>query len=356
VTAPDPAVLRERVGAALTAFLAERSDELAAISPDLAPVGQAIRDFVLNGGKRLRPAFAYWGWRGAGGRPEDDARVVTAVAALELVHAGALIHDDVMDSSATRRGEAAVHERFAELHRTQGLTGSPSGYGRATAILLGDLALVWADEMLARSTVPPEAVQRARKAYDAMRTEVMAGQYLDVLAQAQPAVSAERALHVARFKSAKYTVERPLHVGGLLHGCSDALLARYSAYGIPVGEAFQLRDDLLGVYGDPSLTGKPAGDDLREGKKTVLVALALEHGDPSDVDLIASMLGDPLLDADSVKRLRAAIDRSGARARVETLIARRLEQGVAALGTGDVEPAAAQVLTDLATQATARHA
>lgn len=343
------------MGAALAGFLAERSEELAAISADLVPVGQAICRFVLDGGKRLRPAFAYWGWRGAGGRPEDDAPLIAAVAALELVHAGALIHDDVMDSSATRRGEAAVHERFAELHRTEGLTGSPSGYGRATAILLGDLALVWADEMLARSDLQPQAVERARPAYDAMRTEVMAGQYLDVLAQVQPAVSAERALHVARFKSAKYTVERPLHVGGLLHGCAQALLACYTAYGVPVGEAFQLRDDLLGVYGDPSVTGKPAGDDLREGKKTVLVALALEHGAPAEVDLIASRLGDPLLDADSVQRLRAAIERSGARSRVESLIAQRLEQGVAALGTGDLDPVAARVLTDLATQATARH-
>ncbi len=351
----DRSELRGRVGAALEGFLAQRTNELAAISAELEPVAGAIRDFVLDGGKRLRPAFGYWGWRGAGGRSPDDDAVVTAVAALELVHAGALIHDDVMDSSATRRGAPSVHERFAAAHRAGALTGSPSGFGQATAILLGDLALVWADEMFAGSGLDPRAISRARPAYDAMRTEVMAGQYLDVLAQVQPPVSAERALQVARYKSAKYTVERPLHVGGLLHGCPQALLETYTAYGIPVGEAFQLRDDLLGVFGDPSVTGKPAGDDLREGKQTALVALTLEHGDDGDAEAIRSLLGDSLLDAAGVTRLREAIEHSGARRRVEELIARRLDEGVAALATGQVEPVTVEVLTELATMATARH-
>jgi len=348
--------LRERIGVELTAFLAERAAELGEISADLDPVASTIRDFVLDGGKRLRPAFAYWGWRGAGGSAASDEAVVRAVAALELVHACALMHDDVMDASATRRGAPSVHERFADVHRTAGFAGSPTGFGRAAAILLGDLTLVWADEMLAASGLPIEATVRARPAYDAMRTEVMAGQYLDVLAQAQPSVSAERALRVARYKSAKYTVERPLHVGGLLHGCSVALLDCYSGYGVPVGEAFQLRDDLLGVYGDPEVTGKPAGDDLREGKQTVLIALTLEHGAPAEVAAVQGLLGDPLLDAAGVQTLREAIESSGARRRVEALITVRLEQGVAALAQGQVEPDAATALAELAEMSTLRRA
>jgi geranylgeranyl diphosphate synthase type I len=343
--------LRERIGRELSAFLDARAAELAEISPDLGPVAATIGDFVLDGGKRLRPAFGYWGWRGAGGAATSDAAVVRAVAALELVHACALMHDDVMDGSATRRGTASVHERFANLHRSSALAGSPTGFGRAAAILLGDLTLVWADEMLASSGLPIEATVRARPAYDAMRTEVMAGQYLDVLAQAQPWVSASRALRVARYKSAKYTVERPLHLGGLLHGCSVALLDCYTAYGVPVGEAFQLRDDLLGVYGDPDVTG----DDLREGKRTVLVALTLEHGSAAEVAVVERLLGDPLLDVTGVARLQEAIESSGGRRRVEALIAERLEQGVAALSTGHVEPEAAEVLAQLAELSTVRH-
>ncbi len=348
--------LRERVAAALSEFLAERAGELARISADLRPVADTIRDFVLDGGKRLRPAFAYWGWRGAGGVADADAVVVRAVAALELVHAGALIHDDVMDGSATRRGAAAVHERFADLHRSAGNAGSPTGFGRAAAILLGDLTLVWADEMLASCGLPIEATNRARPAYDAMRTEVMAGQYLDVLAQAQPSVNAARALEVARYKSAKYTVERPLHVGGLLHGCPVALLNCYTAYGVPVGEAFQLRDDLLGVYGDPGVTGKPAGDDLREGKRTVLIALTLEYGTPAHLATVERLLGNPLLDTAGVQTLREVIQDSGSRRRVEALISERLEMGVSALTKGQVEPDAAAVLADLAELSTLRHA
>jgi len=348
--------LRERIGVELAAFLAERAAELAEISADLGSVATTIRDFVLDGGKRLRPAFGYWGWRGAGGTATSDAAVVRAVAALELVHAGALIHDDVMDGSATRRGAASVHERFADLHRSSAWTGAPAGFGRAAAILLGDLTLVWADEMLASARLSIESVGRARPAYDAMRTEVMAGQYLDVLAQAQPSVTASQALRVARYKSAKYTVERPLHLGGLLHGCSTALLDCYSAYGVPVGEAFQLRDDLLGVYGDPGVTGKPAGDDLREGKRTALIALALEHGSNSEVAVVQRLLGDPLLDDAGVATLRAAIDDSGAPARVEALITERLDRGVVALAGGQVEPVAAAVLAGLAEMSATRHA
>lgn len=356
LSALDRDGLRERIGVQLAAFLAERAAELAEISADLSPVAGTIRDFVLDGGKRLRPAFAYWGWRGAGGTAASDEAIVRAVAALELVHACALMHDDVMDGSATRRGAASVHERFADVHRRAGLAGSPTNFGRAAAILLGDLTLVWADEMLAASGLAVEATVRARPAYDAMRTEVMAGQYLDVLAQAQPSVSAARALRVARYKSAKYTVERPLHVGALLHGCSVALLDCYSAYGIPVGEAFQLRDDLLGVYGDPEVTGKPAGDDLREGKRTVLIALTLEHGAQAEVAAVERLLGDPLLDAAGVQTLREAIEDSGSRRRVEALIAVRLEEGVAALARGHMEPDAATALTELAEMSALRRA
>ena len=265
--------LRQRVQKCLNAFVAGQQHLLDAVSAELTPLTDALTD-LLNGGKRLRPGFCYWGFRGAGGTDSDE--VLTAAAALELFQACAIVHDDVMDGSDTRRGQPAVHRRFAALHRTEGWTGDPEGFGAGAAILLGDLALSWSDQMLSTCGLPADALARGHRVFDEMRTELMGGQYLDLLEQARGGGSVQRALRVARYKSAKYTIEKPLHLGAVLAGAGQDVLDGYSGYGLPLGEAFQLRDDVLGVFGDPAETGKPAGDDLREGNRTVLVALALE--------------------------------------------------------------------------------
>ncbi|MDQ1650641.1 MAG: geranylgeranyl diphosphate synthase, type, partial [Frankiaceae bacterium] len=252
--------LRERVQTVLTRFLSEQSAVLETIGTDLEPVTDALREFLLDGGKRLRPTFAYWGYRGAGGQDGDS--ILRAAASLELLHACALIHDDVMDGSDTRRGHPAVHRRFAVLHDKQAWEGSSDTFGESAAILLGDLCLVWAEQMLTTSGLPETALVRARGVYDEMRVELMSGQYLDLLEQARGGHDMARALRVARYKSAKYTIERPLHVGAALAGDDPEVRTVYSDYGLPLGEAFQLRDDVLGVFGDPEVTGKPAGDDL----------------------------------------------------------------------------------------------
>jgi geranylgeranyl diphosphate synthase type I len=218
----DVADLRARVDRALAQFLDRASEPLVQLAPELDEMTAALRAAVLDGGKRLRPAFCYWGYRAAGA-PDDD-RIVAAAAALELLQASALAHDDVIDDSDTRRGAPSAHRRFATLHDSAGWTGDAPGFGRAAAILLGDLALVWADTMLHGSGFPADDMRRALPAWDAMRTEVMCGQYLDVVEQARGGGSVERALRVARFKSAKYTVERPLHLGALLGGGDRALL------------------------------------------------------------------------------------------------------------------------------------
>jgi geranylgeranyl diphosphate synthase type I len=349
VQTPD---LGERVEAALRGFLAGRRTALAGMSGDLVPAADAIADFVLGAGKRLRPAFAYWGWRGAG-RPDCDC-AVAAAASLELLHACALMHDDVMDGSETRRGRPSVHRRFGALHREAGWGGSPDGFGTAAAILLGDLCLMWSYRMLRECGLDAAAVHRGMPVYDQMCTEVTAGQYLDVLAQAQGSTAVETALGVIRLKTAKYTVERPLHLGGALAGADRGLAAAYTAYGLPVGEAFQLRDDVLGVFGDPAVTGKPAGDDLREGKRTVLVALAAERADPARRALLDRLLGDPALSPDGVSALREMITTTGALAEVERMIAERVAAGTAALDAAPIDPAAATALAELAVAATAR--
>jgi geranylgeranyl diphosphate synthase type I len=349
----DPARLRElssRVTGALAAFLERATPLLTGIGPELWPVAEATREFVLAGGKRLRPAFCYWGWRGAGGGDCDG--ILTAAAALELLHACALIHDDVMDASDTRRDRPSTHRRLAALHRQGGWRGDPDAFGASAAILLGDLCLVWADQMFTESGLEPAAVHRARGVYADMRVELMGGQYLDVLASVLPetdsAIATERAFRVARYKSAKYTIERPLHLGGTLAGAPAELLAAYSAYGLPLGEAFQLRDDILGVFGDPAVTGKPAGDDLREGKRTALVTLAERRAAPAAAAQLRRLLGDPGLESEGVETCRMVISGCGALAEIEELIVRRGAQAREALRVPELDDQARRSLEALA--------
>lgn len=346
----DVADLRARVQQALDAFLAGQVAGLADIGDDLAPAAEAITA-LLAGGKRLRPAFAYWGWRAAGGA--DGEAIVRAASSLELVQACALIHDDVMDGSDTRRGLPSVHRRFAELHADAGWLGSADWFGVGAAILVGDLCLAWADDLLLDSGLPADALVAAKPYFDRMRTEVMAGQLLDLQEQARGGGSEARALRVARYKSAKYTVERPLHLGGALAGADATLMAAFTGYGLPLGEAFQLRDDVLGVFGDPGVTGKPAGDDLREGKRTVLVAAAAERASATQAEVLQRHLGDRALDAAGVAALQQVIVDTGALVHVEQLVERLTAEALAALAP--VQGEARVVLERLAVAATTRH-
>ena len=341
--------LRNRVHKTLEDVLAHQADVLDDVSDDLSPLMEAIGD-LLREGKRLRPAFCYWGWRGAGG--DDSPGIVAVAAALELFQAAALIHDDVMDGSDTRRGQPAAHRRLAALHRGNRWLGSPENFGVAGAILAGDLCLAWCDELYAGSGLPAERLAAGRSVFDRMRTELMCGQYLDMLEQSQTTHSLERARHVILYKSAKYSVQHPLLLGGTLAGAPAELLATYETYGRALGEAFQLRDDVLGVFGDPATTGKPAGDDLREGKRTVLVAVTLDRCSPAEAALVRRGLGDPRLDAAGVDELRAVISCCGALDEVEAMIAAQSERALSVVER--VEPPARDVLAQLVAAATAR--
>jgi geranylgeranyl diphosphate synthase, type I len=343
--------LRVRVHDAVTSFITEQKRVLDNVSPDLEPLSEAVVD-LLAGGKRLRPAFCWWGWRGAGGENCDEA--LLAASALEFLQACALIHDDVMDGSDTRRGLPAAHRRFASLHRGESWLGSPEAFGVGAAILLGDLCLSWADQLLLESGLPAADLARAKAVYDEMRTELMAGQYLDLLEQARGGGDTERAMRVVRYKSAKYTIERPLHLGAALAGASPDIAAAYTGYGLPLGEAFQLRDDVLGVFGDPEQTGKPAGDDLREGKRTVLIATTMDRASTAEADTVRRHLGDPALDSAGVSQLRDIIASTGALDHVETLIARLTDDALSSLDSVDLADPTSSVLTDLAYAATRR--
>ncbi|WP_332762764.1 polyprenyl synthetase family protein [Pseudarthrobacter sp.] len=311
------------VAGELTDFLTTRQSLMAAISPDIDPIVGSISNLV-TGGKRLRALMCYWGWRGAGGEPAAQ-EIVTAGSALELFQAAALIHDDIIDRSDTRRGGPSVHRRFSQLHHAQGWALDSERFGQAAAILTGDLCLSFSEEAFTDIGAQAAAGSRARLIFNLMRAEVMAGQYLDILEEVAGPVrdragAVTRAQSIIRFKSAKYSTEHPLALGGALADAPDELLRGYSAFALPLGEAFQLRDDVLGVFGDPVTTGKPAGDDLREGKRTVLIALALGQASTAESAFIDAKLGSPDLGDADVAEIRRIIEDSGALQATEVLI------------------------------------
>jgi geranylgeranyl diphosphate synthase type I len=356
----DTADLRRRVQECLDAELSRQARVLAELGPDVDDLLVAVRG-LLRGGKRLRAAFLYWGHRAAG-RPDSDA-LVRLASAKELFHAAALIHDDVMDDSDTRRGMPAAHRALASRHQERGWGGDGDRFGLAGAVLAGNLCLTWTDEVYATSGLPEADLLRGRPVFDRMRTQLMAGQFLDVVESMRPwrGVAAddrvERAGRVIRFKSAKYSVEHPLLIGATTGGMDRDGLRALSRYGLALGRAFQLRDDLLGVFGDPEQTGKPAGDDLRECKRTVLLAHALAGTGTTAGARIEALVGRPDLDAGQVEELRGLIRGSGAVALLEDEIAHLAGTARAALATASVlDPEAAAVLTDLVAVATARSA
>ncbi|MDP3893812.1 polyprenyl synthetase family protein [Nocardioides sp.] len=356
MTAPaatwDAAPFREAIQDTLDSFLDEQSARLSPLGPDAARLVEAARSAV-SGGKRFRAAFCYWGYRAVQPDVADEAALLRACASLELLHASALVHDDYMDASDTRRGRPATHRSFEAEHRRAAWTGDPEQHGAAAAILLGDLLLTWSDEVLRRCGLPLVDVAAAMDVFDLCRSEVVAGQFLDVSVQARGRADVETAMTVLRYKSAKYSIERPLHVGAALAGGSAETLTQLSAAGLPLGEAFQLRDDLLGVFGDPATTGKPAGDDLVEGKRTVLVALALDAASPEDAALLDSSLGRALTDQ-QIQRLREIIDTCGAQAQVEGVIGELARLSGEALDRAAVSDVARQALHSLAAAATRR--
>ena len=332
---------------------------------DVGPFGEAIdalSRFMLGGGKRLRPTFAWWGWRGAGGPATGDeaAGALQAVSALELLQACALVHDDLIDASDSRRGADTVHVAFAKRHTERGWLGDPERFGLAASVLVGDVALAWAEDMYATAPLPATALAAARPFWQAMRTEVLAGQYLDVHTQAVGDSSPEAAMRVNELKTAAYTVVRPLQLGAALAGADDELLAVLRRFGHDIGVAFQLRDDLLGVFGDPAVTGKPAGDDLREGKRTLLLALGLERARESGRDAeeraIAAAVDDAWLSDARLDAARDALRAVGAVSAVEQRIGEMTEAALAALRETSLAEPARDELVKLAHAATKRSA
>ncbi|MGW4380741.1 polyprenyl synthetase family protein [Kitasatospora sp. NPDC004531] len=330
---PGPDEIRRRVDRVLAEFLAAKTARARRAGlPDDAPT--ALADFVAAGGKRIRPVLCLLGWQAAGGTGEQGlTRAVRVGAALEMFHAFCLVHDDVMDHSDTRRGRPTVHRALAARYREGRTRELADDIGTSVAVLTGDLALLWSDELLQEAAAGLAGHRRAglRPLVDAMREEVMYGQCLDLVATGRPTADTGPAWTVIRYKTALYTCVRPLQIGAALAGADQALHERLSAFGTPLGEAFQLRDDLLGAFGRPEETGKSALDDLREGKHTVLAALAHRGATPAQAPLLHALYGNPLLGDADAETLRALLRDTGADREVERMIADRHERATAAL-------------------------
>jgi len=322
------------VDRALFGFLAERAVAL----PDDAALLAEIDRVVRAGGKRLRPAFCVWGYRAGGGT--DQTAIARAAASLELLHTFAIIHDDVMDRSPLRRGTPATYRHLA---RTEGVRRDLDRFGQSAAILVGDLAMALADELWWSAGFDGEVQREAARVYHAMRAEVIGGQYLDLLASARGDATPEETRQISVLKSGRYTVERPLQIGAALAGSSPDVHRALSQFGAPLGEAFQLRDDVLGAFGDPSKTGKDIDGDLREGKQTLLVALARKSADPDQAAVLAR-LGADAFTADDAARAREIFRATGALEEVQSIIDGLLADARAALEGSAVPRAAVDAL------------
>jgi geranylgeranyl diphosphate synthase type I len=313
-----------RVDKRLESLLAVERERWAKVDADLVPPIDEIARLVLAGGKRLRPAFCFWGFVGAGGDPTDEL-VIDAGAALELLHAFALFHDDVMDGSLTRRGEPTTNAKFEASHGASKLAGESRRFGDGVAILVGDLAYVYSDQLM-RNASP-----QAWTIWNELRIELNFGQYLDMLGSAMNERRREKAERICRYKSGKYTIERPLHLGALLAAPTrDDLIPVLSTYGLPLGDAFQMRDDVLGAFGDTAITGKPVGDDLREGKPTPLMAIATARANAVQLKEL-QLVGNQDLTPEQIARVQEVIRETGALDELETVITRLTDEAIAAV-------------------------
>ena len=353
----------------LNEYLALCQQEFLSINPLFTQATEVMADFIIGGGKRVRPTFAWAGVRagweaktatasGSSTSMNDDSAslasaYLSAISAFEFIQACALIHDDIVDQSDTRRGNPTVHRVFENRHRERQWLGSSEHYGISQAILTGDLALAWADDLLLDSGLSPEHLQRCRHAWRAMRTEVIGGQILDIAVEASGTENVDYAWDVIKYKTASYTVARPLHVGAVLGGAPGELIECLRAIGEDIGVAFQLRDDQLGVFGDPAITGKPSGDDLRTGKRTVLIDSALEMGTQNQAVQLRAGLGR-VSDEAEVDQLRTIIRDSGAAEHVESLIAQKSERAIALIHEAGLSADLTAELESYARKLTAR--
>ena len=301
-----------------------------------------LNDLLQQGGKRIRPAMCHWGYVASGGEIDriGYAEMIRAATALELLHQFALLHDDVMDESDLRRGRPAAHRQAERWHAQADARGDSSAFGRNLAVLLGDLALVQAHRLVATLTPP------LRGLWYELCVELVLGQRGDLTGAAAGRRDPSHAKRLAQLKSGSYTVARPLALGAAAAGGTAAAHRALQRFGGHAGVAFALRDELLGVWGDPVATGKPVGDDLRRGKPTVLLSLAADRLNGAAAVALGKA-GSASMTARDVKVLQDAMLTAGVQHQMEALINRHVEDACSCLADGSLHPAGVAGLIDL---------
>lgn len=339
-----------RVDAVLANVISSHRNRWSGLSPYIATVFDELELLVLGGGKRLRPQFCHLGWSAAGGDPNSETPIRIG-AAVELLHVMALLHDDVIDDAATRRGHATTHRRQSEIHSDKKLLGESRRFGEGVAVLIGDITYVLSDVLV------EDLSQHARTVWNDLRLEMNIGQYLDTVGSAYRERSTHFAELVCRYKSAKYTIERPLHLGAVAADAArgQQLQPMLSSYGLPLGDAFQIRDDVLGIFGDEKTVGKPVGGDFHEGKPTPMLAYAYDHANAAQRTLL-DMVGNDTLSHADIERLQEVVVNTGARDAMENRINSLVEQAIAALHPAELDSDTYSALSALAHAVTQRDA
>jgi geranylgeranyl diphosphate synthase type I len=347
---PSLSLIADRVEERLHELLRAEADRWGELDPILAQAIDEISRLVMSGGKRLRPAFCHWGYVGAGGGTDDQVDI-SAGAAIEMMHAMALFHDDVMDDAATRRGQPTTHTLAAAEHAENGWTGESRRFGEGVAILVGDLAFVYSDQLLEGAPV------EATRIWNELRIELNIGQYLDIVGSVRRERNLARAERISRYKSGKYTIERPLHLGAVFAAPerADELIQALSAYGLPLGDAFQMRDDVMGAFGETKDTGKPVGGDLREGKPTPLLARAVSAASPAQLSVL-DVVGDQAMTDQTVSDIQQVIIDTGALDELETHISSLTDEAVTSLDRAPITELAKSELRSLAEYVSSRNA
>lgn len=333
---------RSKLDGELAAWLVDKQASVSSQSVAADELTGVLEEFLFRGGKRIRPALLYYAFRGCGG--ESEARVMPMAMAVELLHTYLLVHDDIMDHAETRRGRPAAHVVYRQLHSEKKWAGDEDHFGKSTAILLGDLAQAYSMELYSSVEGLSEDFHRC---FAVMCQEVILGQYLEMTAGYRRDLSERELLRVLQMKSGRYSVQRPIELGAILAGASEGTRGALARYGHLIGEAFQLQDDLLGMFGDAETTGKPVGGDLAEGKFTVLVHHALARLAGEDRRFLDQALGSPDLTVLEIDRAQRLIESSGARDRVMQMVEDRMREAEAVLDGLDLRPDGAEFLRGL---------
>ena len=330
----------------LANFFRDKLKEMEKVGPSAKNAVKCIRELTLAGGKRLRAAFMHWGYVGAEGK--EVGKIIEASMSIELTHIFLLIHDDIIDRDDFRHGVSTIHKRYESLAKKYYKKTDAKHFGDSMAIIVGDMAAAFGNEIIFNSKFKPEIVLKALDKLQEIVSVTVSGEIFDVILEAKGSATEKEVLEVHRNKTAKYTVEGPLHLGAMLAGADEKMLRDLSDYAIPVGTAFQIQDDILGAFGNEKKLGKPVCSDLREGKQTLLVVKALENGDRHQKKTIEELLGKKEVSEEEIEKFRQIVRNTGSLEYSQILAKKLIGEGKKALRDSKIENGTKEFLAGIA--------